>query len=247
MTDGGSHLGTHSQSTDRRRNVQTSRDGDVSEAGLETLGPDGEPGDRVDVYTRGEAQDDGPVLVAPEAGHGALLVRQLDPVRTGAGTRAHHEEGLRLVAAEDQVLDHQGLAVDDDHVSAVGSPSGQRSQDLRRGKTQLDLVQHQNSAYHLLKIFTFFMTNTLHDEPSNLLPSGENSDPINIVDRLPLGELQEQLPDLSVQGLHSRGNDYKMMDTDPDNLHALHIGERVAGLGVGPVTVQSTGVDKSSF
>ena len=125
--------------------------GDVGEAGLERLGPDGQPGDGVEVQAGGETEDDRPVLVHPQAGHGALLVSNLQPVRTRLSPGADHEEGVWLVSTEYQVLDHHSLTVDGHHVATEGSPASQSSQDLRLGKVELDAVRHQDPSYHLLK------------------------------------------------------------------------------------------------
>ena len=146
-----SHLWTDTKGADGRGHIEVSGQGDVSEAGLETLGPDGQPGQGVEVQARGQAQDDRPVPVAPEAGHGPLLVSKLHPVGRGTWARAHHEEGVWLVAAEYQVLDHQSLAVDGHHVPAEGPPPHQRPQDVGGGQPQLEVIRHQDAAYHLLK------------------------------------------------------------------------------------------------
>ena len=128
-----------------------SRDGDVSKTGLETLRPDGEPGEGVEVQGGGEAEDDRPVLVHPQASHGALLVSDLDPVSTRPSSGAHHEVGVGLVATEYQVLDHHSLTVDGHNISTEGSAARKSSQDLRRRQIDLDAVWDQDPAYHLLK------------------------------------------------------------------------------------------------
>ena len=126
-------------------------DGDVSKTGLQPLGPDGQPGDGVEVQAGGETEDDRPVLVHPQAGHGALLVSNLKTVGIGLGPGADHEERVWLISTKYQVLDHHGLTVDGHNIATVGSPASQSAQDLRLGKVELDAIWHQDPAYHLLK------------------------------------------------------------------------------------------------
>ena len=146
-----SHLGTDTKGADGRGHIEVSGQGDVSEAGLETLGPDGQPGEGVEVHGGGQAEDDRPVLVHPQAGHRALLVSNLNTVGTRPASRAHHEESVGLVPTEYQVLDHHSLTVDGHDISTVGPATSESSQDLRLGKIHLDVIWHQDTSNHLLK------------------------------------------------------------------------------------------------
>ena len=166
------YLRAHTEDRDGRGNVEISGDGDVGKAGLETLGPDGQPGEGVEVHGGGQAEDDRPVLVHPQAGHRAFLVSNLNTVGTRPASRAHHEESVGLVPTEYQVLDHHSLTVDGHDISTVGPATSESSQDLRLGKIHLDVIWHQDTSNHLLKCDGWWGKNMLQlidDEIDSLI------------------------------------------------------------------------------
>ena len=132
------------------RDIEMSWDGDFCKTGLETVWPDGQPGEGHQVHGVGEGQDDGPVLVRPQRVHGSLLVRDLDTKGARSGTTTNHEVGVRLVSTKDQVFDHHSLTVQSNHIPTEDSPAFHWPQNQRLGNIHLGCLCHQHSTNHFL-------------------------------------------------------------------------------------------------